>query len=341
MHVSLLEWCVTVAVTLTVLLVDIVILGRRPRVPQPRNCALALAAYIGLAVLFGIGVWAHHGARYGMQFFAGWLTEYSLSVDNLFVFLLIMTSFKVPRRYQQEALLVGITLALCLRGIFIGLGALAIQQLSWVFYLFGVFLLYTGLRMARGGAHVGGPADPDDLDGSADGADGADGAANAVVRFARTHLRATDRWAGLKLVVTEGGRRVITPMFLVVVALGTTDVIFAMDSIPAVYGLTREPYLVFTANVFALMGLRQLFFLLGHLLGRLVYLSRGLAFILAFIAVKMLLHALRSNDLPFVHGGRPIPVPEIPTWVSLVVIVVTIVVTTVASIVRTRVLART
>ncbi|ODR03847.1 tellurium resistance protein TerC [Mycolicibacillus koreensis] len=321
MNVSLLEWCVTLAVTLTVLAVDIAVIGRRPRVPSPRNCALALAAYIGLAVLFGAWVWSQHGMSYGMQFFAGWLTEYSLSVDNLFVFLLIMASFKVPKCYQQEALLIGITLALFLRGIFIGLGALAIQQLSWVFYLFGVFLLYTGIRMARGTVHE------DEVD-------------NAVVRFARTHLRATDRWAGMKLMVVEGGKRVITPMFLVAVALGTTDLVFAMDSIPAVYGLTREPYLVFTANVFALMGLRQLFFLLGHLLGRLVYLSRGLAFILAFIAVKMLLHALHNNDLPFLNGGRPIPVPEIRTWVSLVVIAVTIVVTTVASLVRTRMLAR-
>lgn len=321
MHISLLEWIVTLAVTLTVLGIDIAFMARRPREPRMRNCALALSGYIAGAVLFGVWVWWQHGSRYGMQFIAGWLTEYSLSVDNLFVFLIIIASFKVPKRYQQQALLVGITLALVLRGIFIALGALAIQQISWVFYIFGGFLIFTAVKMARHPLP----------DGDAE---------NKLVRFARTHLNVTDSWDGVKLFVKQGGTRAITPMFLVVLALGTTDLIFALDSIPAVYGLTREPFLVFTANVFALMGLRQLYFLLGHLLQRLVYLTQGLTVILGFIGVKMLLQALRANDLPFLNGGRPVPVPEIRTWVSLVVIATTIVVATTASLYRTRVMAR-
>ncbi|OBJ70626.1 TerC/Alx family metal homeostasis membrane protein [Mycobacterium sp. 1274756.6] len=319
MNVSTLEWAVTLTVTITVLLIDIAFTARNPHEPAGRRLVAALSAYIGLAVLFGAWVWAYHGSRYGLQFYAGWLTEYSLSVDNLFVFIIIMASFKVPKIYQQQALLVGITLALLLRGIFIGLGALAIEQFSWIFYIFGAFLLYTGLKVWREFSH--------------------DAPDNRVVRAARRYFNTTDSWHGLRLFVRNGAGRAMTPMFLVIVALGTTDLVFALDSIPAVYGLTREPYLVFTANVFALMGLRQLYFLLGKLLQRLVYLSKGLALILCFIAVKMLLQALRGNDLPFLNGGQPIPVPEIRTWVSLVVIVATVAVTTAASLYRTRRLA--
>jgi tellurite resistance protein TerC len=319
MHVSALEWSITLATTMALLVCDIAIIARWPREPSTRRCVLALMGYIGLAILFGGWVWGAHGSRFGMQFFAGWLTEYSLSVDNLFVFIIIMASFKVPKVYQQEALLAGITLALVLRGVFIALGALAIQQLSWVFYIFGAFMLYTAAKMARHRSH--------------------DAPENKVVRFAQTYLNTTDSWHGLKLFVKQGAKRAMTPMFLVILALGTTDVVFAMDSIPAIYGLTSEPYLVFTANVFALMGLRQLYFLLGKLLQRLVYLSQGLAFILSFIGVKMLLHALHGNDLPFLNGGRPIAVPEIRTWLSLTVIGVTVVVTAAVSLYRTRVLA--
>jgi tellurite resistance protein TerC len=273
-------------------------------------------------VLFGGWVWVYHGDQFGLQFFAGWLTEYSLSIDNLFIFLIIMASFNVPKIYQQQALLVGIILALIFRGIFIALGAVAIQQFSWVFYIFGAFLLYTAVKLARDTEHD-------------------DDAENVVVRFARTHLSLTDKWDGLKLYVKEGSKRLMTPMFLVIVALGTTDIIFALDSIPAIYGLTREPYLVFTANVFALMGLRQLYFLLGDLLKRLVYLSQGLAFILGFIGVKLILHALHENELPFINGGKHFTgVPEIPTLLSLGVIVVTLIITTAASLYKTRVVER-
>ncbi len=317
MNVTPLEWTITLGVTVAVLLFDVLIIARRPHEPQRRELTTALSIYVGLAVLFGIWVWFFHGGRYGVEFFAGWLTEYSLSVDNLFIFIIIMASFKVPRELQQQALLVGIVLALIFRGIFIALGAVAINQFSWVFYVFGAFLVYTAINLARDTEH------DDDAD-------------NAVVRFARTHLRTTDRWNGLSLWIKDNGQRLMTPMFLVIVALGTTDLIFALDSIPAIYGLTREPYLVFTANVFALMGLRQLYFLLGSLLQRLVYLSQGLAVILFFIGVKLVLHALHENDVPFINGGEPVPVPQIPTLLSLAVIIVTLAITTMASLYKTR-----
>ncbi|KHO18039.1 TerC family protein [Mycolicibacterium setense] len=318
MQVTQLEWIITLAVTIAVLLFDVVVIGRRPHEPSTRETATALSVYIGMAVAFGVFVWFFHGSQFGLEFFAGWLTEYSLSVDNLFIFLIIMASFKVPRIYQQQALLVGIILALIFRGIFIALGAVAINQFSWVFYIFGAFLVYTAINLVRDTDH--------DDDGD-----------NSVVRFARKHLRTTDKWDGLRLWIHENGQRLMTPMFLVIVALGTTDLLFALDSIPAIYGLTQEPYLVFTANVFALMGLRQLYFLLGDLLKRLVYLSQGLAFILAFIGVKLVLHALHENELPFINGGEPVHVPEIPTLASLGVIVVTLAITTAASLYKTRV----
>ncbi|AFM19435.1 integral membrane protein, TerC family [Mycolicibacterium chubuense NBB4] len=318
MNVSALEWGITLSVTIAILLFDVVVIGRRPHEPSKRETGIALTVYIGLAVAFGLWTLFFHGHQYGVEFFAGWLTEYSLSVDNLFIFLIIMASFKVPRVYQQQALLVGIILALIFRGIFIALGAVAIEQFSWVFYIFGAFLVYTALKLVRDSDH--------DDDGD-----------NAVVRFAQKRLKFTDNWDGVKLWVKENGSRLMTPMFLVIVALGTTDLIFALDSIPAIYGLTQEPYLVFTANVFALMGLRQLYFLLGDMLKRLVYLSQGLAFVLAFIGVKLLLHALHENEVPFINGGEPVAVPEIPTLLSLGVIVVTLFITTVASLYKTRV----
>jgi tellurite resistance protein TerC len=317
MHVTQLEWIITLAVTIGVLLFDVVVIGRRPHEPSRRETGTALAVYLGLAIAFGLWTWFFHGGQYGLEFFAGWLTEYSLSVDNLFIFLIIMASFKVPKIYQQEALLVGIILALVFRGIFIALGAVAINQFAWVFYIFGAFLVYTAINLARDTEHD-------------------DDAENVVVRFARGHLKLTDRWDGMKLWIKDNGKRLMTPMFLVIVALGTTDLIFALDSIPAIYGLTQQPYLVFTANVFALMGLRQLYFLLGDLLKRLVYLSQGLAIILAFIGVKLFLHALHENELPFINGGEHVPVPEIPTLLSLGVIVVTLIITTAASLYKTR-----
>lgn len=312
MHVPALEWIVTLSVSSAVLVFDVVVIARQAREPRMRECAIALSTYVGLAVLFAIWVWHAHGHQFGLEFVAGWLTEYSLSVDNLFVLIVIMASFKVPKPYQQQALLIGIVFALVLRGVFIALGALAIQRFSWVFYVFAAFLAYTAIELARDAAH--------DVDTE-----------NVVVRFARNNLYVTDRWDGLKVYLKEGSKRPMTPMFLVILALGAADLIFALDSIPAIYGLTREAYLVFAANVFALMGLRQLYFLLGGLLKRLVYLSRGLTVILFFIGFKLVLHALRENDVPFINGGAHVNVPEVPTLLSLAVIAVTLVITAGAS----------
>lgn len=319
MNVSTLEWSITIGVTIAVLLFDIIVVARKPHEPSIKECSIYLSIYVSMAIAFGLWViYFHDGPGkdedYGLQFFAGWLTEYSLSVDNLFIFLIIMASFKVPRKYQQEALLVGIIIAIVFRGIFIALGAVAINNFSWVFYLFGAFLLYTAIKLVTDTDH------DDDAD-------------NAVVKFARKRFTLSEQWDGLKLVVRENGKRAITPMFLVIIALGTTDLLFALDSIPAIYGLTKEPYLVFTANVFALMGLRQLYFLLGDLLKRLIYLSQGLAFLLAFIGVKLVLHALHENELPFINGGEHVPVWEIPTLLSLGVIVGTLSITAIVSLV--------
>lgn len=318
MNVSQLEWLVTLGVTVAVLLFDVVWIARNPHEPTTRECARALVVYVGLAIGFGVWLWNFHSRQFALEFYAGWLTEYSLSIDNLFIFIIIMASFKVPKKYQQQALMVGIILALIFRGIFIALGAVAIERFSWMFYLFGAFLVYTAIKLVRDTEHD-------------------DDAENRIVRFARQHMSFTDKWDGLRLWIRDNGKRVMTPMFLVIVALGTTDLMFALDSIPAIYGLTREPYIVFTANVFALMGLRQLYFLLGDMLSRLVYLSQGLAFILFFIGVKLFLHALHENELPFVNGGEGVHVPEIPTLWSLGVIILTLFVTMIASLVRTRV----
>ncbi|MBO9522605.1 MAG: TerC family protein [Nocardioidaceae bacterium] len=320
MHVTPLVWWLTIGLTTALLLFDVFVVGRRPHEPSRREVTIALAGFIGLAVAFGIGVWVVAGHQYGTEFFAGWLTEYSLSVDNLFIFLIIMAKFGVPRAYQQTALLIGIVLALVMRGIFIAVGAAAINNFSWVFYLFGLFLLYTAVKLAKEGAE-----DEDEYEES------------RLVKWVETHLPATSEWHGTKSFVVRNGKRLITPMFIVVLALGTTDLLFALDSIPAIYGLTKEPYLVLTANIFALMGLRQLYFLIGGLLERLVFLSYGLAFLLGFIGVKLVLHAMHENELPFINGGHHIEwAPDIPIWASLTVIVGTLAVTTVASLIASR-----
>ncbi|GGF33131.1 tellurium resistance protein TerC [Marmoricola endophyticus] len=314
-------WWVTIGVTVAILLFDILVIARRPHEPSMRECAVALAVYVGLAVVFGVGVAALAGGGYGTEFFAGWLTEYSLSVDNLFVFIIILANFKVPKEYQQTALMVGIVLALLMRAIFIFVGAAAINEFSWVFYIFGVFLLFTALKLAKDA----GDDEEDDFE------------ENRLVRFASKHLPVTEEWNSNKILSRENGKRVVTPMFLVILTLGTTDLLFALDSIPAIYGLTQEPYLVLTANIFALMGLRQLYFLIGGLLERLIYLSYGLAVLLAFIGVKLVLHAMHENELPFLNGGEHIEwAPDIPTWLSLVVIIGTLAVTTVLSLAVSR-----
>jgi len=320
MHVSSLAWLVSLGVAVALLLVDVVVVGRRPHLPSTRECVRYLAFYVSLAVIFGLGVWAVSGARYAGEFFAGWLTEYSLSVDNLFVFLLIMAKFGVPRRFQQSALLVGIILALVFRGAFIGLGAAAISNFSWVFYLFGAFLIWTAVKVGREGE-----LDDDEF------------RPPWILRWLQRVLPSTPDWHGVQLTVRTGGRRVVTPMLIVLVALGATDLLFAFDSIPAIFGLTNEPYLVLMANIFALMGLRQLYFLLGDLLTRLIYLNVGLAVLLGFIGVKLLLHALHENELVFVNGGESVAwAPELPIGLSLGAILGILAVTTVASLAKVR-----
>ncbi|MEJ7629011.1 MAG: TerC family protein [Nocardioidaceae bacterium] len=317
MDVSTWVWWTTIVVTVSILLFDVVIIGRRPHEPSMREVSVALAGYVGAAVVFGLGVLSVSGARYGTEFFAGWLTEYSLSIDNLFIFIIILNRFAVPRENQQSALLVGIVLALVMRAVFIAVGAAAINTFSWVFYVFGAFLVYTAVRLVKDTGHEDEGFDE-----------------NRLVKAVEKRFPATLEYDGNKLFTRENGKRLITPMFIVIVTLGTTDLIFALDSIPAIYGLTNEPYLVLTANIFALMGLRQLYFLIGGLLQRLIYLSYGLAFLLAFIGVKLALHALHENELPFLNGGNAIGwAPDIPIWLSLIVIMGTLGVTTVVSLV--------
>ena len=319
MNVPTWLWLLTLGVTTALLLFDVFIIGRRPHVPTTKELTLALSGYIGLALLFGLGVWLFAGGDFAAQYYAGWLTEYSLSVDNLFVFIIIMAKFAVPEKLQQSALMIGIVIALVLRGIFIAVGAAAINQFSWIFYLFGAFLIYTAVKLAKG----------EDEDEEYE--------ENAFMRLVERRLPATSEWHGTRTTVSRNGRRLITPMFVVILALGTTDLLFALDSIPAIFGLTKEPFLVLTANIFALMGLRQLYFLIGGLLKKLVYLSVGLSVLLGFIGVKLILHAMHENELPFVNGGHGIAwAPDIPTWVSLVAIVGILSVTTVASLLKTR-----
>ncbi|CAA9330228.1 MAG: Integral membrane protein TerC [uncultured Friedmanniella sp.] len=317
MEVHPYAWAITAVVMVAILTFDVFVIGRRPHEPSTKEASHAIAFFVGLAVLFGLGVWYVAGARYAGEFFAGWITEYSLSVDNLFIFLIIMAKLRVPRELQQFALLIGIILALVFRGIFIAVGAAAIERFAWVFFIFGAFLIYTAVKLFLDyRKHDEDDEVPD----------------NAVMRLFRRKFNATPDFRGTKLTVKEQGKRFITPMFFVIVALGSTDLLFALDSIPAIYGLTEEPYLVFTANVFALMGLRQLYFLIGGLLRKLVYLSLGLSVVLGFIGVKLVLHALHeyhwADWAPW--GG------EIPIWFSLLVIVGTLAVTTIASLAKSR-----
>jgi tellurite resistance protein TerC len=320
MNVAPWVWILTIGLTTVFLLVDVLIIGRRPHVPSMGEAGRLLAFFVSLAVLFGLGVWYFSGGEYATQYFAGWLTEYSLSVDNLFVFLIIMAKFGVPERLQQTALMVGIVIALILRGIFIAVGAAAINQFAWIFYIFGAFLIYTAVKLAREGQ-----SDDDEFE------------ENRFLKWVETRFPATNLWHGTKLFIRSNGSRVITPMFIVILALGTTDLLFALDSIPAIYGLTQEPFLVLTANIFALMGLRQLYFLIGGLLKRLVYLGIGLAVLLAFIGTKLILHAIHVNELPFINGGQPVSgAPEISIGQSLAVIVGILAVTTIASLLKSR-----
>ena len=313
MDVPAVVWWLTVVGIVGLLVFDFVFHVRTAHVPTLREAAIWSSAYVGVALAFGIGVWIFGGGEMGGEYFAGYVTEKALSVDNLFVFLIIMSSFKVPRADQQKVLLFGIVLALLARTGFIVLGAALINAFAWVFYVFGLVLLLTAGNLVR----------PEGED--------AHSADNIVVRLARRFFHTSDSYDGDKLFTTVDGRRVMTPMLLVVAAIGGTDILFALDSIPAIFGLTQNVYLVFTATAFSLLGLRQLYFLIDGLLDRLVYLSYGLAVILAFIGIKLILHALHENNVPIINNGQPVEVVEISTGLSLCVIVGVLVVTVVAS----------
>jgi TerC family integral membrane protein len=323
MHVTTLTWVITLAILLAILALDLAIIGRRPHEPSMKESAIWVAIYVGLAIVFGLFVWWEWGGQYGGEFFAGWLTEYSLSIDNLFVFVIIMARFAVPRIYQQKVLLTGILLALVMRGAFIAAGAAVLNRFIWVFYLFGIFLIYTAAKLFGHGSD-----------------DAGDFKENPLIRWSRRVLPISPSYDGANLLTYAAdkrgvSRRMFTPMLIVMIALGTTDLVFALDSIPAIFGLTKEPYIVFTANVFALMGLRQLYFLLGSLLDRLIYLSIGLAVVLGFIGVKLILEALHENNVPFINGGEPVHwAPHIPIWLSLTIIIGTLLIATVASLMK-------
>lgn len=307
---------ISMVVITGILLADLLIVFKRPHIPSTKESSLWVAFYAGLAVIFGLIIWQLFGATKATEFFAGWLTEYSLSIDNLFVFVIIMTRFAVPKKYQQEVLMVGVVLALVLRGIFIVIGAALIEQFSWIFYLFGAFLLYTAYHQAF--------RSHDDEEESE----------SKLIQMLRKRIQVSDGFDGAKIRTIVNGKKVFTPMIVVFAAIALTDVMFAFDSIPAIFGITTDPFIVFTANVFALMGLRQLYFLLGGLLDKLEYLKYGIAFILGFIGFKLVSHAMHVNELPFINGGEHIEwAPEISSNTSLIVIVLSIAVSAVASII--------
>ncbi|MFI6603118.1 TerC family protein [Nonomuraea sp. NPDC050536] len=317
MTVPMWAWIAVIGGLLLVLAVDLWIVDRgEAREFSMKQAGYWVTFYVALAVIFGGVLWAGSGPDKAGEFFAGYITEYSLSVDNLFIFFIIMSRFAVPRVYQHKVLLVGIVLALVMRGLFIALGAAALQRFSWLFYVFGAFLVYTAINLIR--QHLKGNEDEFNE--------------NILLRWVRKAFPTTDGYVGSKVSVKIDGKRFVTPMLIVMVAIGTTDLLFALDSIPAIFGLTQDPFVVFTANAFALMGLRQLYFLLGGLLQRLVYISYGLAFILGFIGVKLILEALHASGVSWA--------PEIPIWASLTVIGATMVITTAASLIKVRIDAR-
>ena len=314
-------WGILALVAIGLVALDFLGHARNPHPPTAAEAARWTLFYVGLAAVFGIGSWLTNGWLYAQEFYAGWAMEWSLSVDNLFVFILILKAFRVPRENQQKALLFGIIIALLLRLVFILLGAALVARFSWVFFIFGVWLLWTAFSQIKETATGGG--DDEEYE------------ENAFIRVVRRVLPITDGFIGDRMLYRHGGRTYLTPLFVVVLALGSADLMFAFDSIPAIFGITSQAFLVFACNVFALMGLRQLFFLVDALLGKLVYLGYGLGVILSFIGVKLILEALHANTLPFINGGRGVEwAPEISVSVSLGVIVVTLVVTVIASLVR-------
>ncbi|HET6985668.1 MAG TPA: TerC family protein [Kribbella sp.] len=318
MAVSPLVWILTLLGIVALLLFDYFFHVRSAHVPTLREAAIWSTLYVGIAVLFGLGTLVLGGTAMGSEYFAGYITEKALSVDNLFVFLIIMSSFRVPRENQQKVLLVGIVVSLIARTAFIFIGSALLNTFSWVFYLFGIALLLTAGNMLK----------PETEESHQ--------AQNIVVRLSRRLFRTSEEYDGDRLTTVVDGRRMMTPMLLVMIAIGGTDLLFALDSIPAIFGLTQNVFVVFTATAFSLLGLRQLYFLLDGLLDRLIYLSYGLAAILMFIGAKLILHALHENNLPFVNGGEPVDVIEISTGLSLLVILGVLLITIFASLFSTR-----
>ncbi len=320
MEVHALGWIVLAIIVIALIFVDIFGHVRTPHAPTLKEAAWWSVAYVILALAFGGLIWAVYGSQYAGEYLAGWTTEKALSIDNLFVFVIIIAGFKVPRIYQQKALLVGIVIALLLRLVFILVGAAIIERFSAIFYLFGAWLLWTAYSQAREGVSGVGAEEVD-----------AEYEENKFTALVRKFVPVSDGFRGQKFLYRHGGKTYVTPLLLCVIALGSADIMFAFDSIPAIFGLTQEPYLVFAANAFALLGLRQLYFLIDGLLERLVYLHFGLAFILAFIGVKLILHAMHENNLPFINGGEGLNVPDLGIGISLGVIGATVLVTVVTS----------
>ena len=310
MNTSLTLWAITVGGIALLIVLDFVTVSRKPHDVMFREAVLWSVFYVGVAIAFGVWVWSFAGSTFGTQYFTAYLVEKSLSVDNLFVFIIILTQFKTPSVLHQRVLLVGVVLALVMRAIFIAIGAAAIAAFAFTFVLFGALLLWTGVQLMR---HRN--EDPDPMD-------------NFIIRNVRRRFRFSDDYHGTKLFTRIDGKRVATPLLLVMVAIGGTDLLFALDSIPATFGVTQEPYLVFAANAFALLGLRALYFLLKGLLDKLVYLSTGLSVILIFIGFKLI--------LTYFHEVFPDTVPKVPTTWSLVFIATVLIIVAVASWIKTR-----
>ncbi|WP_052462667.1 TerC/Alx family metal homeostasis membrane protein [Nigerium massiliense] len=306
-------WLVTVIFIIGLLLYDYFFHVRVPHTPTLKEAAIWSAVFVGIALVFGVVVWVFGGSDMGMEYFAGYITEKALSVDNLFVFLIIINGFRVPRAGQQKVLLFGIIFSLITRTAFIFVGAALINSFAWMFYLFGALLIFMAGKQLQ----------PESDDESLDD--------NGAVRLARRFFHTSDDYDGDKLFTQVDGKRAMTPMLLVMIAIGGTDLLFALDSIPAIFGLTQSTFIVFTATAFSLLGLRQLYFLIDGLLDRLIYLKYGLAAILAFIGAKLILHALHENNVPFINDGEPVPVIEISTGFSLTFILGVLIVTVLAS----------
>ena len=322
MNVSLETWIITAVVLLGIIVIDLILQVRRKTETSFKEAAIMSTFFILLAIAFMPFVSATWGSEFGEQYIAGFITEWSLSVDNLFVFLIIFTKLKVPAKARSQALIVGILIALILRFIFIAVGAAAIAAYSWVFYIFGAFLVYTAISLVK--EHFSDHEDTDAPGGK-------------MIEFLKRRVNVVEEFHGAKVSIRQDGKRYYTPLLFAMVAIGSADILFALDSIPAVFGLTSEPYIVFTANAFALLGLRQLYFLLSGLLLRLKYLGLGLSVILGWIGIKLAIHALHTNELPFINGGKHVEgLPEITTELSLGVILGTITIATVTSLIATR-----